>query len=68
MDVSNDAEYLKFKDILESLYLEHTHGHTLDLVITRKMMVFVHHAFFVLSLIVPLFIATLTSTSLLFKN
>ena len=30
-------QYLKFKDLLESLCLEHTHGHTLDLVITRKM-------------------------------
>ena len=30
-------QYLKFKDLLESLCLEHAHGHTVDLVITRKM-------------------------------
>ena len=44
MDVSTDADTAKFVDLLESLGLEqhvsgptHTHGHTLDLVITRKM-------------------------------
>ena len=44
MDVSTDADTAKFVDLLESLGLEqhvsgptHTDGHTLDLVITRKM-------------------------------
>ena len=44
MDVPTDANTVKFMDLLESLGLEqhvrgptHTHGHTLDLVITRKM-------------------------------
>ena len=44
MDVSTDADTAKFVDLLESLGLEqhvsgptHTHSHTLDLVITRKM-------------------------------
>ena len=44
MDVPTDAKTVKFMDLLESLGLEqhvrgptHTHGHTLDLVITRKM-------------------------------
>ena len=44
MDVPTDAYTLKFMDLLESLDLEqhvrgptHTHGHTLDPVITRKM-------------------------------
>ena len=44
MDVSTDAYTVKFMDLLESLGLEqhvrgptHTHAHTLDLVITRKM-------------------------------
>ena len=44
MDVSTDAYTVKFTDLLESLGLEqhvrgptHTHPHTLDLVITRKM-------------------------------
>ena len=44
MDVPTDAYTVKFMDLLESLGLEqhvrgptHTHGHTLDLVITRKM-------------------------------
>ena len=43
-DVSTDADTVKFMDLLESLSLEqhvrgptHTHDHTLDLVITRKM-------------------------------
>ena len=44
MDVSTNADTVKFMDLLESLGLEqhvrgptHTHGPTLDLVITRKM-------------------------------
>ena len=44
MDVPTDAYKVKFMEHLESLGLEqhvrgptHTHGHTLDLVITRKM-------------------------------
>ena len=44
MDVLIDAYTVKFMDLLESLGLEehvrgpaHTHGHTLDLIITRKM-------------------------------
>ena len=37
MSLPTLIQYLKFKDLLESLCLDHTHGHTLDLVITRKM-------------------------------
>ena len=37
MSLPTLTQYLKFKDLLESLCLDHTHGHTLDLVITRKM-------------------------------
>ena len=44
MDVPNDTDALKFLDLLESLGLEqhvteptHIRGHTLDLVITRKI-------------------------------
>lgn len=37
MSLTTLIEYLKFKDLLESLGLENTHGHTLDLIITRKM-------------------------------
>ena len=43
LDVSDDADAIKFLDLLESLGLEqhvtkstHIHGHILDLVITRK--------------------------------
>ena len=37
MSLPTLIQYLKFRDLLESLSLEHTHGHTVDLVITRKM-------------------------------
>ena len=37
MSLPTLIRYLKFRDLLESLSLEHTHGHTVDLVITRKM-------------------------------
>lgn len=37
MSLPTLIQYLKFKDLLESLGLEHTHGHILDLVITQKM-------------------------------
>ena len=35
MSLPTLIQYLKFKDLLESLGLEHTHGHILDL--TQKM-------------------------------
>ena len=66
MDVSTVAYTVKFMDLLESLGLEqhvrgpiHTHGHTLDLVITRKVEnIIVHHESVVISLITRLFTVT----------